>query len=131
MTTEVLPDGEITGSRVKIGAEAHPMRTAMWIGGAVIALGAVFAFYHFSAASDAPKLQALEEFRAAYAQKCGATEFAGPTPAFVRDQYLNSPKLEEVVTKQAEALRGNAACADVEQALKAASFPMAAKSHTP
>lgn len=129
MQVEGMPDGEITGSRVKIGAASNKGRTAMLVGASVVALGAMFAFYRFSASGDAPKLQALESFRAAFAQKCNNAEFSGPAPAFLRDQFLNSTVLQDAVKAQSAALQGGASCADVEQALRTASFPLAAKSH--
>jgi len=129
MQVEGMPDGEITGSRVKIGAASTGGRTVLLAVGAVVALGAVFAFYKLSASSDEPKLRALQDFRAAFAQKCNSDEFSGPVPDFVKDQFLNSPLLQDTVSKQAAALQGGASCADVEQALRTASFPLAAKSH--
>ena len=124
---EGMPDGEITGSRIKIGAEKHHGRTIMWIVGALASAVGIFVFYRSSASNDEPKLRALAEFRSAFAQKCNSAEFGGPTPAFVKDQFLNSTALQEAVTKQAAALQGGASCADVEQGLRAASFPMSAK----
>jgi hypothetical protein len=125
---EGMPDGEITGSRVKIGAEKHPMRNAMWIGGAVLGLGAVLAFYKMSGSDDGPKLKALDDFRAAYAQKCDSAEFRAPVDAYLRKEFLNSDQLQATVKKQTEALAAGASCADVDVALKAVSYPMAAKS---
>jgi hypothetical protein len=130
MQVEGMPDGEITGSRVKIGAPSSSGRVALWAGVAVLGLGGVFAFYRFSASTDEPKMRALEDFRAEFAQKCNNAEFSGPAPTFLRDQFLNSAQLQDTVRKQATALHAGATCADVEQALRTASFPLAAKPRT-
>jgi hypothetical protein len=127
--TEQLPNGEITGSHVKIGAKSNTGRTMMWIVGAVVAVGGMGAFYMMSGSSNEPKLKALEDFRGAFAAKCNNPEFSTPASQFLKDQFLNSSLLQDAVTKQATALQGGASCADVEQALKAASFPLAAHSH--
>jgi hypothetical protein len=128
MEMEGMPDGEITGSRVKIGAAPHKGRNVMWIVGAVVAVVAIGAFYKMSASSDAPKLQALEDFRAAFAQKCNNPEFSGAAPDYLKGQYLKSDLLQDTVRKQAAALQAGTSCADVEQALRTASFPLGAKS---
>jgi hypothetical protein len=125
-----IPDGEITGSRVKIGAKSNTGKTILWIGGALVAVGAMVTFYKMSGTNDEPKMRALEEFRSSYAQKCNNAEFSAPASAFLKDQFLNSTVLQEAVTKQAAALAQGASCADVEQGLRAASFPLSAHSHT-
>jgi hypothetical protein len=127
MEMEGMPDGEITGSRVKIGAASNRGRNVMWIVGAVIAAVAMGAFYKLSASNDEPKLRALDDFRAAYAQKCNNAEFAGDAPAYLKDQYLKSDALQQAVQKQAQALQAGTSCADIEQALRTASFPLGAK----
>jgi hypothetical protein len=130
MDTSNMPDGDITGSRVKIGAKSNTGRTVMWVAGALIAVGGMIAFYKLSGSNDAPKMEALESFRSSFAQKCNNPEFSGPASAFLKDQFLNSTVLQEAVTKQAAALAQGASCADVEQGLRAASFPLAARPRT-
>jgi len=83
-----------------------------------------------SGSNDEPKMRALESFRSAFAQKCNNAEFGAPASTFLKDQFLNSSVLQEAVTKQAAALQGGASCADVEQGLRAASFPLSARPRT-
>jgi hypothetical protein len=125
-----IPDGEITGSRVKIGAKSNTGRTMLWLGGTVLAIAAMVAFYRTSGSSNEPKVRALEAFRSSFAQKCNNPEFSEPASAFLKDQFLNSNALQDAVAKQAAALQQGASCADVEQGLRAASFPLAARPRT-
>ncbi len=122
-------DGENSGRHVRIGAASHGKRNMLIGGGVVLAILAVFLFYQQSASSDAPKLQALADFRAAFAEKCNVPGFTGPTPAFVVSEYLNSTRLQDEVKQQGAALTSGKSCADIEQALRTASFPMGAKVH--
>jgi len=118
---EARIDGENSGAHVKIGAESHGKRNLVLGIGVVVALGAVFAFYQLSASSDAPKLQALAEFRTAFAEKCNVPGFSGPTPPFVVSEYLGSTRLQADVKTQAAALSAGKSCAEIEQALREAS----------
>jgi len=122
-----MNDGQNSGEHVKISAAPSGSRNLIIIVGIVVTVGVIGAFYKLSANSDEPKLLALADFRAAFAKKCESTEFGGPTPPYLADQFLKSDAMQAQVTKQALALAGGTSCADVEQALRTASFPLGAK----
>ena len=122
-------DGKNTGDGVKIGAAHHRARGLMIGAGILILVGAMAAFYKTSASSDEPKLKVLADFRAAYAAKCDAEDFRGEISPFLKSEFLNSTRLQDEVGKQASLLSSGQACADIDHALRAASYPMGAKQH--
>ena len=123
LTNLDIPSGDITGSRVKIGTEKHTGRTLGIVAAVLVAGAAIGVFYWRTSVDDAPKLKALSEFRAAYAKKCNAKDFEGPTSAYLADMYLRTPTIQDAVTKQAAAL-ATASCDDVLRELKLASYPI-------
>ena len=125
--TQGLNDGQNSGSHVKISAASSGSRNTIIAVVAVVAVGGMALFYKMSASNDGPKVQALNDFRAAFAKKCESAEFAAPTPPYLESEFLRSDALQAVVTKQAAALSAGASCTDVEQALRTASFPLGAK----
>ncbi|MEO6952095.1 MAG: hypothetical protein ABI321_09795 [Polyangia bacterium] len=119
-----MPSGENTGSHIKIGSERHTGRTVGIIVAVLVAGAAIGIFYWRSSVNDAPKLQALSDFREAYAKKCpGAKDFEGPTSSYVAGSYLRTPTIQEAVATQAAAL-ATSSCDDVLKALKLASYPV-------
>jgi hypothetical protein len=123
--------GEVTGGHVKIGAESHVGRNVA-IGAAVVALGAaIFGFTSYSGKQDAARLERLETFRAAYAEKCEAPAFRSEASGVLKDTYLRSDRLQAAVDKQQGALSSGAPCEEVARALKQADFPMPPASATP
>ena len=118
-----MPSGDNTGGNVKIGAEKHTGRTLGILAAVVLAGAAIGIFYWRSSVDDAPKLQALSDFRAAYAKKCNAKDFEGATSTYLADTYLRTPTIQEAVMKQAAALP-TGSCDDVLKELKLASYPV-------
>jgi hypothetical protein len=119
--------GDVTGGHVKIGAAHHYARNAA-IGASAVAVAiGVLAFSSYSGRQDAVKLSQLEAFRAAYAEKCEAPEFAGEAPPLLRDTFLRTEELQLAVAKQQAALEAGAPCEEIARALKTADFPMPPK----
>ncbi len=121
-----MPSGDNTGGHVKIGNESHTGRTLGIVAAVLVAAAAIGIFYWRSSVDDAPKLQALSDFRAAYAKKCNAKDFEGPTSTYLADTFLRTPTIQEAVTKQAAALP-SASCEDVLKELKLVSYPINTK----
>jgi hypothetical protein len=115
---------DLSGSHVKIGAPSHLARNLGFIAAAA-ALGAgIWGFYRHSAAVDDAKLAKLEAFRSAYAEKCDAANWRGQAPSVLRDNYLDSERLQQVVDQQNAALAGGTDCETVLKALKTAEYPL-------
>jgi hypothetical protein len=118
---------ELSGSHVKIGAPSHLARN-LGFAAAAAALGAgIWGFYHHSATADESKLARLAAFRSSYAEKCDAANWRGEAPAMVRETYLGSERLQQLVDQQQVALAGGADCELVLKALKTADFPLPQK----
>ena len=108
----------------RIGAPPH-LRRNLWILAAVITgIAAMTGFYAAYGRTDAVEMNRLAEFRAAFADKCEAPEFAEPVAPMVRDMYLTSPSLRDVIDRQTTALDTGADCEAVWKALRAADYPM-------
>jgi hypothetical protein len=63
-------------------------------------------------------MQRFDAFRAAYAEKCGLPDYAGPVQSVVADQYISSPAIQLAVDKELTALNSGASCIEVADALK-------------
>ena len=110
----------------KIGAAPHVRRNRWLVVGLVGATVVVGAYYLLLGHHDALQVARLEQFRAAYAQKCHAPRFAEPTPPMLKELFLGSTVLQAVVDRQLTALDSGASCEGVSQALRAADFPIPA-----
>ena len=131
MSVGAMDQGDLSGSHVKIGAASHVGRN-LGIFAAVAVLGAAIAgFTMYSGKADAAKLEQLAAFRASFAQKCEAPAWKSELSPVLRDTYLNSAQLQQVVATQQTALAGNGTCEDVLKALKAGDFPLPAPTPTP
>ena len=122
--------GEVTGGHVKIGAEHHVGRNVGIAVGIVLLGAGIFGFTSYSSKQDAARLEKLEAFRAAYAEKCEAPAFSAPASGVLRDTYLRSERLQAAVDKQHAALTSGAPCEEIARALKQADFPMPSPAST-
>jgi hypothetical protein len=117
--------GDVTGGHLKIGAASHLGRNAaIVVVTLAVALGVVAYTVH-SGQEDGTLMAQLEQFRAAYAQKCDAPAFQGEPSALLKDTFLKSERLQATVAKQQTALAAGTPCEEVSRALRAADFPMA------
>jgi hypothetical protein len=108
----------------KIGAAPH-LRRNLWLLFALACAAVVIgADYVLLQRHDAFEIRHLEQFKAAYTQKCDAPEFAEPIHPLVRKLYLSSSKLQTAIGRERSALDGGASCEMVARALRAAEFPM-------
>jgi hypothetical protein len=108
----------------KIGAAPH-LRRNLWLLFALAWAGfAVATYYVLLRRHDAVEITRLEQFKAAYSQKCDAPEFAEPLHPLVRKLYLGSSKLQGAISRERSALDGGASCELIARALRAADFPM-------
>ncbi len=80
---------------------------------------------------DATNLRALAAFSSAYAVQCDVPEMLAPPSPAVRDAYVHSRALQDVVAHQQAALASGASCEQVTQALRAADFPAPLPAHAP
>jgi hypothetical protein len=103
---------------VDLHAPSHALRyLGLAIGALAIGAG-VYLFEGYSDKKDAVVLQRFDSFRAAYAEKCGLPDFAGPAPEMLRKQYLSSPAIQAAVDQQLAALQAGSGCIEVADALK-------------
>jgi hypothetical protein len=131
MSVGTIDQGDLSGSHVKIGAASHLGRN-LGVIAAIVLLGAGIAgFTMYSGKADAAKLETLAAFRANFAQKCEAPAWKNELPPVLRDTYLNSSQLQQVVATQQAALSGSGTCEDVLKALKAGDFPLPAPTPPP
>jgi hypothetical protein len=119
-----LNPGDLSGSHVKIGAPSHLVRNL----GVVLAVGGlgvgIWLWTARSNAQDVQKLAPFDQFRAAYAEKCGVPSYAGPAPDVVKDAYLTSSNVQQAVAKQTAALNGGATCEEVQAAMRSVDFAL-------
>ena len=72
---------------------------------------------------NATHLRQLAQFSSAYVTECDASGFNAPLSPVMRDAYLHSHALHQVVVRETAALAAGASCDEVTQALRAADFP--------
>jgi hypothetical protein len=109
--------GAIEGD-VDLHAPAHTMRWIVMAVGAVVVGGAIYFMNGYSNKKDAAVMQRFDAFRAAYAEKCGLPDYAGPVAPVVADQYISSAAIQMSVDKELAALNAGASCIEVADALK-------------
>jgi hypothetical protein len=97
----------------------------LWQVAIVAVVAAVLAFFvmRYFRREDATHLRQLAQFSSAYTSECDAFGFNAPFPPVVRDAYLHSHALQQVVVRETAALAAGASCDQVTQALHAADFP--------
>jgi hypothetical protein len=98
---------------------------------AIVCTGLALIGSRFFKREDATNLRTLAEFSSAYAVQCDVPEMLAPPPLAVRDAYVHSRALQDVVTRQRAALASGASCEEVTQALRAADFPAPLPAHSP
>ena len=118
--------GDLSGGHVKIGAASHWGRNLGIAVGALALGAAVVGWTMYNSRGEAQSLAQLQSFRSAYAEKCDAAAFRGEPSSMVKDAYLSSSALRDVLAKQQAALQSGAPCDEVARALKAADYPLPA-----
>jgi hypothetical protein len=100
-------------------------RRHLWQAGAFIVVAALVALIaaRYFRHEDVSHLHELAQFSSRYATECDVPEFNAPLSPLVRDAYLHSHVLQQVVERQTAALAAGASCDEVPQALRAADFP--------
>jgi hypothetical protein len=103
---------------VDLHAPGHTLRwVVMGVGGLVVG-AAIYFMNAYSSKMDAAGMQRFDAFRAAYAEKCGLPDYAGPPPEMMQKQYLSSTAIQAAVDKELAALNAGASCIEVADALK-------------
>jgi len=102
---------------------AHHRKRNLGVAIGTLAVAALMTlFYVYWGRHDVTEGHRLEQFLAAYSQKCDPAAFT--TPKQIRSAYLASSTLQAAVDSQLAALEGGAGCAQVYRALRAADFPV-------
>lgn len=102
-------------------------RGITWILGAVVVVGGAVAviFFRGSPAASGEAASDLVSLRASMASVCKDEQFAGPTPAALNQQYLESSRMQGVIAElNGQFKRGPVDCAHVVKTLKSVSYPL-------